>query len=83
MKKYPACLSIINFSYFPTFQTELFCSAKFFFGDSKSFILRLEISRGTTNAVETGQAVVDLKLEVKWELFFAHYDLVLKQAQKN
>ena len=25
MKGYPACLSIVRFSYLPTFQTEIFC----------------------------------------------------------
>ena len=34
--------------------------------------MRLEFSRGTTIAAETGQAVVDMKLEVKLELVRTH-----------
>ena len=57
MKGLAACLSIVHFSYFPTFQTEL-CR-------KQSSFLRLELSRGTTIAAEISQAVIDLKLEVK------------------
>ena len=39
----------------------------------KPVFLRLEISRGTTIAAKIDQAVVDLKLEVKWELILTHY----------
>ena len=39
----------------------------------KVVFLRLELSRGTTIAAEIGQAVVDLKLEVKWELVLTYY----------
>ena len=48
-----------------------------FFCDSRpeSLFLRLELSRGTTIAAVTGQAVVDLKLEVKWELVLTHISL--------
>ena len=73
MKGYPACLSIFHFSYFPTFQTELFLLREALFLRLKAFFLRLEFSRGTTIAAVIGQAVVDLKLEVKWELILTHY----------
>ena len=37
------------------------------------FVLRLELSLGTTIAAVIGQAVVDLKLAVKRELVLTHY----------
>ena len=36
--------------------------------------MRLELSHGTTIAAVIGQAVVDLKLEVKGELVLTHYN---------
>ena len=50
---------------------DLICLAKLF-SRFKDVFLRLELSHGTT-AAEIGQAVVDLKLEVMWELVLTHY----------
>ena len=38
----------------------------------QGFFLRLELSRGTTIEAISGQAMVDLKLEIKWELTPTH-----------
>ena len=38
----------------------------------KAAFLHLELARGTTIAAKIGQAVVDLKLEVKRELVLTH-----------
>ena len=43
------------------------------FRASRPFFFHLQLSRGTTIAAEIGQAVVDLKLEVKLELVLTHY----------
>ena len=58
MKSYPVCLSIVRFSYFFTFLTELFFWAMLFLR-LKVVLLRLELSIDTTIAAEIGQAVVD------------------------
>ena len=73
MKDYLACLSIVRFSYFPTLQTELFCWAKLFFFATQGRFMGLQHSLGTIIAAVIGKAVVDLKLEVKWELVLTHY----------
>ena len=66
MKGFAACLRLVHFSYFPTFQTpRYFVERSSVFTTQRRFFLRLELSRGTTIAAEIGQAVVDLKLEVK------------------
>ena len=54
-----------HFCYLPTFQTVLFCGENLFFLRLKAFFLHSELSRGTTTATVIGEAVVDLKLEVK------------------
>ena len=71
MKGYPACLSIVRFSYFPIPGWVFVLSESLFFATQGRF-LRLELSSGTTIAAVIGQAVVDLKLEVKWELVLTH-----------
>ena len=61
MKGYPACLSIVRFSNSHIPDTNFHIP----FLRLKAVFLRLDVSRGTTTAAEIGQAVVDLKLEVK------------------
>ena len=40
---------------------------------TQSHLLRLKLAIGTTIAAEIGQAVADLKLEVKWELVLQYF----------
>ena len=52
-----------------------FLFSEAFFCYEKAVFMRLEISCGTTIAVEIGQAVVDLKLEDTSELDITNYHL--------
>ena len=66
----PVRLRKVYLYYLPTFQTVWFCWVKLCFL-LKAVFLHLKL--GTIIAVEIGQAAVDLKLEVKWELALSHY----------
>ena len=57
-------MRIVHLYYLHTFKTVILLSEALFLR-LKDVFLRLELSRGTTIAAETGQAVVGLKLEVK------------------